>query len=70
MEGALDHAPYFAGKTFTAADIQMSFPLEAAAARGNLDQRYPNLQSFLNRTQQRPAYRSAIRRGGPYALAR
>jgi glutathione S-transferase len=70
MEGELDHAPYFAGKTFTAADIQMSFPLEAAAAHGNLDQCYPNLQSFLNRTQQRPAYRTAIERGGPYALAR
>ena len=30
-------ASWFAGDEFTAADIQMSFPLEAAAARGGLD---------------------------------
>ena len=30
-----------AGNEFTAADIQMSFPLEAAAMRGGLDERLP-----------------------------
>jgi glutathione S-transferase len=68
-EDELGKSPWFAGNAFTAADIQMSFPVEAAAARAGLGGRYPKLQSFLKAIQARPAYKRALERGGPYALA-
>ena len=68
MEAELQTRPWFAGNEFSAADIVMSFPLEAAASRGGLDQRYPKLSDFLARVHARPAYRRALERGGPYAL--
>jgi glutathione S-transferase len=70
MEGELAKSPWFAGEDFTAADIQMSFPLEAAAARGGLDARRPRLWGFLERVHARPAYKRALEKGGPYALLR
>ena len=69
MESELAERPWFAGPEFSAADIQMSFPLEASVARAGLDQRYPRLQDFLARIHARPAYRRALERGGPYAYA-
>ena len=68
MEAELQTRPWFAGNEFSAADIMLSFPLEAAASRGGLDQRYPKLSDFLARIHARPAYRRALERGGPYAL--
>ncbi|HZX29118.1 MAG TPA: glutathione S-transferase [Telluria sp.] len=68
LEGELAKSTWFAGPEFTAADIQLSFVLEAAAARGGLDARYPHLVSFLKEIHARPAYRRAIERGGEYAL--
>lgn len=68
LEGELANRDWFAGEDMTAADIQMSFPLEGAAARGGLDGRYPRLKDFLARIHARPAYRRALERGGPYAL--
>jgi glutathione S-transferase len=68
MESELAKSPWFAGTDFSAADIQMSFPLEAAAARGGLDAAYPKLSDFLARIHARPAYRKALERGGPYSL--
>lgn len=59
---------WFAGAEFSAADVQMSFPLEAAAARGGLDEKWPNLMAFLQRIHLRPAYRRAIERGGEYDI--
>jgi glutathione S-transferase len=70
MEGELGNRPWFAGKEFSGADIQMSFPLEAAAARGGLDLSRPRLFDFLERIHARPAYRRALDRGGEYALLR
>jgi glutathione S-transferase len=70
MEAELGKTPWFAGEAFTAADIQMSFPLEAAVARGGLDSRWPNLIAFLGRIHARPAYKRAIERGGEYRLLR
>ncbi|MEG2962054.1 MAG: glutathione binding-like protein, partial [Janthinobacterium sp.] len=61
---------WFAGNEFTAADIQMSFPLEAAAMRGGLDERQPKLTAFLQRIHARPAYQRALERGGPYDFAK
>jgi glutathione S-transferase len=70
LEAELGKHAWFAGGDFSAADIQMSFPLEAAAARGGLDATRPKLMGFLERIHARPAYRRALEAGGPYALAR
>jgi len=68
MEAELATRPWFAGKAFSAADIMMSFPLEAAASRAGLAGRYPKLVDFLDRIHARPAYRRALERGAPYDL--
>ena len=68
MEGELAKADWFGGAEFGVADIALSFPLEAAAARGGLDDRYPRLQAFLRRIHARPAYQHALERGGEYSL--
>jgi len=68
LESELSGRDWFAGPEFSAADIQMSFPLEAAAMRGGLDARYPRLTDFLARIHAMPGYRLALDRGGPYAL--
>lgn len=70
MEGELAKSEWFAGAVFSAADVQMSFPLEAAVVRGGLDGRRPRLMAFLERIHARPAYRRAIEKGGEYALLR
>ncbi len=70
MENELAQGPWFAGEQFTAADIQMSFPLEAAATRGGLDASRPRLMQFLSRIHARPAYLRALETGGPYELMR
>ncbi|HEX7810974.1 MAG TPA: glutathione S-transferase [Burkholderiales bacterium] len=68
MEAELGKSEWFAGNEFTAADIQMSFPLEASVARGGLDSSRPRLMAFLQRIHDRPAYKRAIERGGEYEL--
>ena len=70
MESELAKSEWFAGPQFSAADIQMSFPLEASRARGGLDEKRPRLMSFLDRIHSRPAYQRAVERGGKYALMR
>ncbi len=70
MEAELRRRAWFAGAEFSAADVQMSFPLEAAAMRGGLDATRPRLMDFLERIHARPAYRRAIEKGGEYALLR
>jgi glutathione S-transferase len=70
MEAELGKSEWFAGNEFSAADIQMSFPLEAAAQRAGLDDSRPRLKGFLRRIHARPAYRRALERGGPYDFAR
>jgi glutathione S-transferase len=70
MEGELARREWFAGPQFTAADIQMSFPLEAARARGGLDEKRPRLMNFLEKIHSRPAYRRALERGGKFELLR
>lgn len=69
LESELSGRPWFAGDTFTAADIMMSFPLEAARHRAGLDASRPALVSWLDRIHARPAYAAALSRGGPYAYA-
>jgi glutathione S-transferase len=70
MEAELGKNDWFAGPQFSAADIQMSFPLEASRARGGLDEKRPRLMGFLERIHARPAYQRAVERGGEYALMR
>jgi glutathione S-transferase len=68
LEAELGNSAWFAGNEFTAGDIQMSFPLEAAAARGGLNQSRPKLMRFLERIHARPAFKRALERGGDYAI--
>lgn len=69
LEGELGKSTWFAGAEFSAADIQMSFALEAAASRGGLGSQYPKLSGFLERIHARPAYVRALERGGKYDYA-
>jgi glutathione S-transferase len=69
MEEELTRSTWFAGSELTAADIQMSFPLEAAAQRAGLDASRPHLMAFLKRIHERAAYKKALERGGPYSFA-
>jgi len=66
-EAELADGPYVCGADFTAADIMMSFPLEAFAARGT--GAGPRVLAWLERIHARPAYRRALEAGGPYAYA-
>ena len=72
VEQALSESPWFAGSELTGADIQMSFPLEAAAVRaghrGGYSGDYPSIRGFLERIHARPAYRRALEKGGPFRL--
>src|ERR1700758_3570445 len=69
-EEELGKTTWFAGNDFSAADIQMSFPLEAAAARGGMEQGHPKAMAFLDRIHARPAYKRALEKGGPYLVGR
>jgi len=68
MEDELKDRPWFAGAAFSAADVMMSFPLEAAAARAGLDDRFPRLLDWLERIHARAAYHRALQAGGPYRI--
>jgi len=68
LEAEIGKSTWFAGSEFTAADIQISFPLEAAAARAGLNASRPKLMNFLDRIHARPAYQRALERGGTYEL--
>ena len=67
-EKTLTAHEWFAGEEFTAADIMMSFPVEAAASRAGAGSR-PHVRAWLDRSHARPAYGRALERGGPYAYA-
>jgi glutathione S-transferase len=69
LEAELSDAPWFLGEHFSAADIMLSFPLEAAKARAGLDRARPKLIGFLERIHARPAYRRALEKGGVYKYA-
>jgi glutathione S-transferase len=69
LEAEIASRDWFAGDDFTAADIMMSFPLEASRSRGGLDLSRPHLIDWLERIHARPAYAAALARGGPYSFA-
>ena len=68
-EAALGESGWFAGREFSAADVMMSFPVEAAAARVGYGADRPALARFVQAIHARPAYQRALERGGPYAYA-
>ncbi len=68
LESSLNQSAWFCGDDLTAADIQMSFAVEAAAVRSIGRDDYPNLAAFLDRMKARPAYQRALDKGGPYEL--
>jgi glutathione S-transferase len=69
VEAELAQRPWFAGDALTGADIMMSFPLEAARNRAGLDASRPATIAWLDTIHARPAYRRALKAGGPYAYA-
>jgi glutathione S-transferase len=69
MEAELSRTEWFAGNAFTSADIQMSFPVEAARMRAGLDEKRPRLMNYLRKIHSRPAYKRALERGGKYDFA-
>jgi glutathione S-transferase len=70
IESELAGSTWFAGAEFSAADIMMSFPLEAGAARANALDGRPRIKAFLEAIHARPAYRKALEKGGPYTYAK
>ncbi len=69
LETELAGRDWFAGSEFTAADVMMSFPLEAARQRAGLGPAHPRILDWLERIHARPAYAEALRKGGAYAYA-
>ena len=70
MEAELAKSPWFAGEQLTAADIQMSFAIEASRQRAGVSpEATPRLADWLARAHARPAYQRALERGGKYDYA-
>jgi glutathione S-transferase len=69
VESELAQRPWCAGDELTAADVMMSFPLEAARSRGGLDASRPATIAWLDKVHARAAYQAALKAGGPYAYA-
>jgi len=69
VEAELASRSWFAGDHMTAADIMMSFPVEAARDRAGLDASRPHTLAWLDTIHARPAYQAALTAGGPYAYA-
>ena len=70
IEGELHKSTWFVGEEFTAADIQMSFPLEIVAMQAELISSRPKIKQFIERIHARPAYERALERGGKYDYAK
>jgi len=66
VEASLRQRQWFAGDDISAADIMMSFPLEAARARAGLDRSRPKTIAWITKIQSRPAYKRALAKGGAY----
>ena len=69
IEAELGRSTWLAGDVLTGADIMMSFPLEAAKQRAGLDASHPKMLEFIQRVHARPAYKRALKKGGPYDFA-
>lgn len=69
LDSELGKRPWLAGNDFTAADIIMSFPVEAALTRIDASKAAKNLKTYVDKLHARPGYERALERGGPYAYA-
>jgi glutathione S-transferase len=69
IEAELGQSTWLAGDELTGADIMMSFPLEAARQRAGLDTSHPKMLDYIQRIHARPAYKRALKKGGPYDFA-
>jgi len=70
VEAELSARPWFAGQSFSAADVMMSFPLEAARSRAGIrPETHPHIFKWLDTIHARPAFQVALAKGGPYAYA-
>ncbi len=67
IDASVKGRAFIVGDAFTAADVQMSFPLEVARAFGKLAN-FADANAYLDRLHARPAYKRGIERGGPYAM--
>ncbi|RZA16997.1 MAG: glutathione S-transferase [Proteobacteria bacterium] len=67
IEKHLEKSAWFAGEDFTAADIQMSYVVEAALARGGASDK-PKMKAWLEKIHSRKAYQEALKRGGPFSI--
>ena len=70
LEAELQNSTWFAGEEFTGADIQLSFPIEAASARDGFAQNKPKLKAYLDRIHSRIAYKKALEKGGTFEILR
>lgn len=68
MDQELQKTPWFAGHQFTAADIQMSYPVDAGLSRGASAGQYPKVQDFMSRIKQRPAWQKAEAKVGDFGM--
>lgn len=66
IEEALGEHEWFAGPERSIADIQMSYPLQAATSRGGIGE-HPRIARWIERVEALPAYQRAIERGGVMA---
>ncbi|MEZ4400806.1 MAG: glutathione S-transferase [Kofleriaceae bacterium] len=68
IEAELGRSTWFAGEELTAADIQMSFPVEAGVTRAGGAHKRPRMAAFVERIHARPAFQRAIAKGGPFEI--
>ncbi|SFC32219.1 glutathione S-transferase [Marinospirillum celere] len=64
IEQQLEGKRWLLGEQLTAADVQMSFPLQAVAARMDV-KAYPNLAAYVARIQEEPSWQQVIAKVGP-----
>jgi len=69
IEDSLKEKSWLVADQLTAADFQMSFPLEAAVAKGTIDDSYPNIKAYVDRIHARPAYQASLIKAGDYDYA-
>jgi glutathione S-transferase len=68
IDDELRARPYFAGQSFTAADIMMVYPFGMVTGFLQTDMsQYPNTKAYLERIGQRPAYQKAMAIANPPA---
>lgn len=67
LESWLAENSWFAGEHLSMADIQMSFPVMALLARGEIND-LPHLNAWKKKVEQRPGWQRAIQQGGPFEI--